>query len=152
MTLPHSHLIKVTLVTGALLISATGLDLLKTTFFEQPRFRLSPVAQAQNYDEEKLEQYAEAVLAIEPLRQRVFRKIQSILNSENVPSIACNRTESYENLPSEAQSLIVDYCNRSKSIVEEQGLTVSEFNNITVEVKANPELEQQVQTEMLELR
>lgn len=152
MTLPHSHLIKVTLVTGTLLLSATGLDLLNTTFFEQQRFRLSPVAQAQNYNEEKLERYAEAVLAIEPLRQRAFRKIQNILNSQDVPSIACNRTESYQNLPSQAQSLIVDYCNRSKSIVQEQGLTVSEFNTITADVKANPELKQQVQTEMLELQ
>lgn len=150
MTFPHLYLIKVTLATGTLLFSATEPDLLNTIFFEQQPLLLSRVAQAQNYDEEKLERYAEAVLAIEPLRQRAFRKIQNILNSQDVPSIACNRAESYQNLPSQAQSLIVDYCNRSKNIVQEQGLTVSEFNNITAEVKSNPELKEQVQAEMLE--
>jgi len=152
MTLPHSHIIKVTLVTSTLLLSTSGLDIISNFLFDQSRFRLTLLAQGQNYNEEKLESYAEAVLAIEPLRQKTFREIQTLLNGQEVPNIACNRAESYQNLPAKARSLIVDYCNRSKTIVQEQGLTVSEFNAITAEVQSNPQLKQQVQAEMLELQ
>lgn len=108
------------------------------------------VAQAQGYNEQKIENYAQAVIAIEKLRQNTFGQIQSVLNSQNVPNVACNRSASYQNLPSDARSLIINYCNRSKEIVQNQGLTVSEFNQITETMESNPQLKQKVQQQMLQ--
>lgn len=152
MTRPHSYLIQVTLLTSTLLFSASGLDWMSNRFFDTQRLQLSAIAQAQNYSEETLENYAKAVLAIEPLRQATLQEIQSILDATEIPRIACNSAESYADLPSEARSLIVDYCNNSKTIVQNNNLTVSEFNNITAEVQGNAELKQRVQGKMRELQ
>ncbi|WP_216086629.1 DUF4168 domain-containing protein [Halothece sp. PCC 7418] len=129
-----------------------GLDIISNRLFDGKRLQVSAIAQAQNYSEETLENYARAVLAIEPLRQETWQEIQRILNSQEIPSIACNSADSYEDLPSEARSLIVDYCNESKTIVEQNNLTVSEFNQITADVQSNDQLKQQVQAKMRELQ
>lgn len=152
MTLSYLNLIKVTLLTGTWLLTASALDIVSNKIFDHPEFRIRLIAQAQNYDENTLRNYAQALLEIEPLRQSALQDIQTVLNSQEVPSIACNRAQSYQDLPNEAQSLIVEYCNRSKNIVEQQGLTVSEFNNITTDVQSNPQLKQDVQAEMQELQ
>lgn len=152
MTLSYLNLIKVTFLTGTWLFSASGLDIVSNKIFDHPRFQIRLIAQAQNYDENTLRNYAQALLEIEPLRQRALQDIQTVLNSQEVPSIACNRAQSYQDLPAEVQSLIVDYCNRSQNIVQQQGLSVSEFNNITTDVQSNPQLKQEIQAEMQELR
>lgn len=152
MTLSYLNLIKVTFLTGTWLFSASGLDIVSNKILDHPGFQIRLIAQAQNYDENTLRNYAQALLEIEPLRQRALQDIQTVLNSQEVPSIACNRAQSYQDLPAEVQSLIVDYCNRSQNIVQQQGLTVSEFNNITTDVQSNPQLKQEVQAEMQELQ
>ncbi|MDR9404681.1 MAG: DUF4168 domain-containing protein [Halothece sp. Uz-M2-17] len=135
-----------------MLFSATGLDLLSNRLLHGQQLSISSVAQAQNYSEETLENYAKVVLAIEPLRQETLQEIETFLDSNKIPSIACNSAASYENLPSQARSLIVNYCNESKAIVEQNNLTVSEFNQITAEVQSNSQLKQQVQAKMRELQ
>jgi len=152
MTLSYLNLIKVSFLTGTWLFTASGFDILSNKIFDHSGFQIRLIAQAQNYDENTLRNYAQALLEIEPLRQRALQDIQTVLNSQEVPSIACNRAQSYQDLPAEAQSFIVDYCNRSQNIVQQQGLTVSEFNNITTDVQSNPQLKQEVQAEMQELQ
>lgn len=145
------YILKITLLTTTLLFAESGFNLVSPTQYDD---KLSAVAIAQetSYDQQQLQNYAEAVLAIEPLRQRTFREVQTILDSEQVPTIACNRSQSYRNLASEARSLITNYCDRSKEIVQQQGLTIAEFNAITAEIESNTELKEQVQAEMLELQ
>ncbi len=145
------NFIKMTLMTSTIWLAFNGLEIVLNQSFNVTLIRMSAIAQAQEFSEQQLESYAQAILAIEPLRQKTFRELQRILDSEKIPMIACDRAESYENLNPQARSLIINYCNESKAIVEEKGLTVSEFNNITSEVKSNPDLKQQVQQEMLEL-
>lgn len=106
---------------------------------------------AQEYDQQQLRRYAEALLEIEPLREKTYQEIQTLLNSE-VPNIACNREDSYQDLPREVRSLIITYCNQSRAVVEGQGLTVSQFNQITTQVRSNSELKKQIQQEMLQLQ
>jgi len=145
-------LINLALMTSTLLFALSGIEVMISQCFKSDFFRVRAIAQAQEFTQQQLERYAQALLQIEPLRQKTFQEIQRVLESQEVPNIACNRPNSYENLPSSARSAIVDYCNQSKEIVEEQGLTVSEFNNITAKVQSNPELKEQVQEAMLELQ
>lgn len=148
----YRYFLKVTLVTATILLAETGLNFVINPSRNIHLLQSNLTAQAQEYDEEQLESYAQAILAMEPLRENTYQEIQMILNSQNIPSIACNRRETYEKLPSEARSLIIKYCNRSKEIVQERGLTVSEFNRITAQIQSNPELKRQIQQEMLQLQ
>ncbi|QDZ38956.1 DUF4168 domain-containing protein [Euhalothece natronophila Z-M001] len=145
--------LKLTLVTTALLLAETSLGMIPNQLATRGLLQNSSIAQAQNnYDEEKLNSYAAAVLEIEPIREEVKRKIQAELDGQPMPQMACHRSESYQDLPEEARSLIINYCQRSEEIVENQGLSVSEFNEITQEIQNNPELRQRVQDKMLELQ
>jgi len=146
----HQSLLKIALVTTSFLFAGSGLDIILNKALGNNPFQISAVGQAQAYNEQQLENYAQAVLAIEKLRQNTFGEIQNVLDSQEVPKVACNRSESYKDLPSDARSLIINYCNRSKEIVQKQGLTVSEFNQITKKMKSNPELKQKVQQQMLQ--
>jgi len=48
--------------------------------------------------------------------------------------------------------IAVEYCNKSKKIVESNGLTIDKFNAITMTVQSDPNLEKRVQAELLELQ
>ncbi|MFP4133119.1 MAG: DUF4168 domain-containing protein [Halothece sp.] len=145
--------LKLTLVTAALLVAESSLGVTSKSVFASSGFRNSIVAKAQNnYDEETINSYASAVLEIEPIRKEVQRKIEAELEGEARPEMACNRSESYQDLPEEARSLIINYCNRSEEIVKEEGLSISEFNQITQQIQNNPELKERVQEQMLELQ
>lgn len=146
----HQSLLKIALVTTSFLFAGIGLDFILNKASGSNPLQMSAISQAQEYNEQQLENYAQAVIAIEKLRRNTFGEIQNVLNSQKVPNIACNRSESYEDLPSDARSLIINYCNRSKEIVQKQGLTVSEFNQITEKMESNPKLKEKVQQEMLQ--
>ena len=140
--------LKLTLVTTALFVADGSLGGIPHQISVRGN-----AAQAQNtYDEETLNSYAAAVLAIEPLREEVKRKLQVELEGEAMPAMACNRSESYQDLPKQARSLIINYCNRSEEIVQEQNLSISQFNQITRNIQKNPELKERVQQQMLELQ
>lgn len=146
--------LKLTLVTTALLVADSSLGVIPNQLSGSGGFRNSIVAQAQNnnYDEEQLNNYAKAVLEIEPIRKEVQRKVQVELEGEPMPEMACNRSESYQDLPNQARSLIINYCNRSEKIVKDQGLSISEFNQITEQLQNNSELREKVRQQMLELQ
>jgi len=145
-------LLKLALVTTSLLFAGSGLDLIFNKASGSNQVQISAIRQAQAYNNQQLENYAEAVIAIEKLRQKAFKEIQTVLDSEEVPKIACNRSQSYQDLSSKARSLITNYCNRSKEIVQQQGLTVSEFNQITAKMKSSPELKEKIQEKILQLQ
>lgn len=146
----HQSLFNIALVTTSFLFAGSGLDIILKNGSGNNQLQISAVGQAQAYNDQQLEKYAEAVIAIEKLRQNTLGKIQKVLGSQEVPKVACNRSQSYEALPSDARSLIIKYCNRSKEIVQKKGLTVSKFNQITEKMKSNPELKQKVQQKMLQ--
>lgn len=104
---------------------------------------------AQDFSDPILRNYARAVLEIEPLRRSALEEIQRVLGQRAVPSIACNQPGSIASLPPDAQTVAVGYCNESKQVVEEYGLTVSQFNEITLRAKRDPQLREQIQEYML---
>lgn len=101
----------------------------------------------------EIENYAKAVLAIEQSRQVASREIQQLTNSETVPDVNCTDAESIAALPSNIQGIAVNYCKQSKKYIDEtQGLTMSQFNAITMSTRSNEELRQQIQTELIRLQ
>jgi len=101
---------------------------------------------------EEVENYAKAVLAIEPKRQEAYNEIQKMTNDEQVPNITCTKADTITALPKSIQDVAVNYCNQAKKIGEGQGLTMSQFNAITVSAQSNPELGKRIQNELVRLQ
>lgn len=114
-------------------------------------FSTAAVAQAAPSAAE-LKSYAQAVLAVEEVRQASYRDIKKIVGSNGIPAIACHKPQSLKGLPQGVRVIAVEYCNKSKKIVESNGLTIDKFNAITVNVQSDPNLEKRVQAELLELQ
>ncbi|MGV2389020.1 MAG UNVERIFIED_CONTAM: DUF4168 domain-containing protein [Microcystis novacekii LVE1205-3] len=66
--------------------------------------------------------------------------------------MTCNQRESFNNLPANAQRIAVDYCNKSKKIVQDNGLTAAEFNAITNRIRSDDNLRRRVRNEMIRLQ
>jgi len=101
---------------------------------------------------EDIANYAKAVLAIEPSRQEAYSEIQKMLNHEKVPDIICTQADSIAALPNRVQDIAVNYCNQSKKIGEGQGLTMAQFNEITVKAQSDPDLQRRIQNELVRLQ
>jgi hypothetical protein len=109
-------------------------------------------AQALSIDNTEVTNYAQAVLAMEPSRQKAFEEIKKLIGSGEIPKIVCNDSNSMNGLPNKARDIAVNYCNRSQKIVEDNGLTIDRFNNITVELQNNNNLKRQVYNTLIRLQ
>lgn len=134
-------------------LAATGIAIGFVPDFSDPSaiVSFSYFACAQEFDEEQLKSYARAVLSIEPHRQQAFADITQIIGS-SPPNIVCNQPDSYSDLPSDAQTIAMNYCATSKQIVESNGLSVSQFNSITLEAQSDEGLESEIQDVMLQIQ
>lgn len=101
---------------------------------------------------EEVKNYARAVLAIEPSRQAAYSEIQKLTNEEKVPDVTCTEVSSVAALPTSIQDIAVNYCNQSKKIGESNGLTMSQFNAITVSAQSDSELQKRIQNELVRLQ
>jgi Domain of unknown function (DUF4168) len=105
-------------------------------------------AQAVNVSNEEVQRYARSVRAIEPIRQAAYDAIKRILGSRQVPSVACHRPNSLNNLNQNIRQIAVNYCNRAIQIVEQNNLTINRFNTITVASQSDSELAARIQEEI----
>jgi hypothetical protein len=112
----------------------------------------SSAAYAQAVSNNELANYARAVLVMEPVRQTAFNEIKKIIRSGNIPPIVCHRPQSLNALPRNARKIAVNYCNRSKEIVESNGLTINRFNAITVNLQNDPNLKRRIHNELLRIQ
>lgn len=111
----------------------------------------SPLAYSQEFSQIQINRYAKAVLDIETERKLVYRQIQDLIG--RVPSnIACNQKESIRQLPKQAQTIAVNFCNHSKKIAQASGLSSREFNAITDAARKNTTLKKRIQRAILQLR
>lgn len=108
-------------------------------------------AYTQDFTADQIKRYAIAVLLIETQRKQAYQAISQILG-KIPPAITCNQRESFNNLPANAQRIAVDYCNNSKKIVQDSGLTASQFNTITNRISSDDNLRRQVRNEMIRLQ
>lgn len=107
-------------------------------------------AYAQSISNSDVQNYARSVLAIEPLRQSAYEQIKGI--SGSVPPIECHRPSSLNDLPGNVRQIAANYCNQAISIVEENGLTITRFNEIRVAQDADSSLLNRIQQAIMELR
>ncbi|MEC4805941.1 MAG: DUF4168 domain-containing protein [Jaaginema sp. PMC 1079.18] len=114
-------------------------------------FSLETAAYAQSVSNDDIRNYAQAVLAMEPLRQSAYNDIKRIIGSEPA-NIVCSQPSSFNNLPRNARNIAVNYCNRSREIVRRYFSDLSRFNTITEQVQGSDDLKRKVQNAMIELQ
>ena len=108
-------------------------------------------AYTQDFTADQIKRYAKAVLSIENERKQAYQAISQILG-KSPPVITCNHLESFNNLPANAQRIAIDYCNKSKEIVQVSGFTAAQFNAITNRIRSDDSLRRRVQNEMIRLQ
>ncbi|MEA5580718.1 DUF4168 domain-containing protein [Nodularia harveyana UHCC-0300] len=96
--------------------------------------------------------YAQAVLAMETPRQQAFDQIKKIIGGGEIPKIICHDSNSINGLPRRVQNIAVNYCEDSKKIVEQNGLTIDRFNKITVDLQNDNNLKRQVYNTLIRLQ
>ncbi|WP_390824723.1 DUF4168 domain-containing protein [Anabaena subtropica] len=109
-------------------------------------------AQNQSFNNTQITSYAQAVLAMEPARQQAFGEIKRMVGDRDVPKIVCNEPNSMNGLPGKARDIAVNYCNHSQKIVGDYGLTIDQFNRMTVEIQSNNNLKRQVYNTLIRLQ
>ena len=107
---------------------------------------------AKSITSEEVENYARAVLAIEPSRQTAYSEIQKLTNDEPIPDVTCTKADTIAPLPKKIQDIAVNYCNQSKKIGESYDLTMPQFNAITVSAQSDSELQKRIQNELVRLQ
>lgn len=110
-------------------------------------------AQAPAVNDTEVNSYAQAVLAMEPARQKAFEEIKKLIGGGEIPEIACSKSNSINALPSQqAKDIAVNYCKYSQEIVEKSGLGSDRFNKITVELQNNNDLKRQIFNRLIYLQ
>jgi len=116
-----------------------------------PTLVFGTAAQAQEISSEEITNYARAVLAIEPRRLAAVQEIKGKLNG-SIPQVVCNETKSINRLRGDVRGLAVSYCNLDKQMIEQNGLTVSRFNAITLRQQTDQALKLKIQAELLRIQ
>ncbi len=108
-------------------------------------------AHTQDFNQNQINQYAQAVLDIEVKRKIAYSKIQEIIG--RIPSqISCNQKETIKQLPREAQVVAVNFCNESKKVALATGLTAAQFNAITEAAQKDTALKKRIQKAIVQIR
>lgn len=110
----------------------------------QPSSIFASVAQADEFNDPDLRNYAAALVEIEPIRQSALTQVSRANGNGALPNLVCNQPVTMESLNSEAKSLFVRYCNQCETIAANRGLSIDRFNQITQAVRANPHLQSRV--------
>jgi hypothetical protein len=100
----------------------------------------------------EIRNYAKSVLAMEPERRQAFEEIKKLIGGREVPQIVCSDSNSLNGLPNKARDIAVNYCNRSQKIVEQNGLSIDNFNKITRDLQSNEKLKAEIYNTLLNLQ
>jgi Domain of unknown function (DUF4168) len=112
----------------------------------------SSLAWAQAFSDQEINSYAKAVLEIERVRQIAFDEMKRNAPPDRFPSMVCNQPGGLDQLSGGARKIFVQYCKESKAIVENHGLSASRFNQITLSLPSNPDLQKRIRGELLRLQ
>ncbi|WP_204104283.1 MULTISPECIES: DUF4168 domain-containing protein [Spirulina sp. CCY15215] len=140
------------LAIAGLAIAAIGVGVVPDITRPAPHL-FDTVAQAQNVTNGEIQSYARAVLDMEPIRQSAYNDIKKIVTPNAPPNIACNAGASFSGLPGNARQIAVTYCNESRRIVRDNGLSIERFNQITSQIQGGDvDLERRIQSAMRQLQ
>ncbi|MBW4460796.1 MAG: DUF4168 domain-containing protein [Nodosilinea sp. WJT8-NPBG4] len=123
---------------------------------------LGAAAQAQNssVSSDDITGYAASVLEMEAPRNEALSKIKTLLTgtSHDISSIdlsckgAANLNQLPRSLRSDVRTIIVNYCNQARTIVQSNGISTEDFNRITGAYPQDPALAEQIRAAMVELQ
>jgi hypothetical protein len=119
-----------------------------------------PAAYAQTFTNEEIKVYAESVLEMDDSRVQAYSEVSDVLTSAGYDvteyDLTCSNAQSLSDVPRavrrRVRTILVNYCNEARQIVEENGLTVQRFNALTQAHQEDPELTQRIQSEIVTLQ
>jgi hypothetical protein len=88
--------------------------------------------------------YAEAVLEMEPLRQKSYREVRRIMGG-NVPDETCRQG----GLSKPVKAICDRFFRESADIIQKNNLSINEFNEITQRAQSDPGLKSRIQKELI---
>ncbi len=126
-------------------LAAIGVILGTAPKIDLDRYSLSfqSAAYAEDFGNDKLERYARAARQIEQKRLRVYNRISSSTGS--APSFTCYQQASFNSLSQQTISVAKQFCDESRQIVRKNGLTLEEFNRITIRRKTDSNLNRRIE-------
>ncbi|MCS7031095.1 MAG: DUF4168 domain-containing protein [Gloeomargarita sp. SKYG116] len=107
-----------------------------------------PVVAQSTWSDERIQRYAQIVLELEPIRQAHLEEARRLLGRINTGGNLCAE----RNLPPPVQNICNRFFEKSQRLVEQRGLTVQEFNAITIQAQQDPNLSKRIQDAMLRQR
>lgn len=110
------------------------------------------VAHAQEISNADVESYARSVLQINARRREALSQMRNVLGRDSVPSIVCNRPDSFDNQPREVRQIAVDYCEDSANIVKDNNLDTRRFNAITMAQESDSTLAERIRQALIRLQ
>lgn len=116
-----------------------------------PHLNFNLSAYTQDFTDTQILNYARAVLQIEDLRREAYRRIQQIIGKPP-QNLSCYQPDSLRGLPPQAQRIAVDFCNQSKRIAQNSGLTAAQFNAITRRAQRDRVLKRRIQNTIIKIR
>jgi hypothetical protein len=133
-------------IAGVLSVFTVLSGLVPSTSQSWNGFKLDAAAQAQT-SPAMVTQYARAAYEIEQLRQQYYAQAKKLLGG-NVPGDVCRQSS----LPQSVRAICTDFLSKSEEIIKNHNLTVAQFNDMTRRKKDDPALQQQIQSELLEIQ
>lgn len=115
------------------------------------RVAFSSAAYAQDFSDGDLGKFARAAYAIELKRRNIEQEISSMAGG-NVPEVSCDRPDNLTQLPDNIRSTFVDFCNFSKQTIQNNGLSVGQFNAIKTKYNSDSEVKKRVDNELRNVR
>jgi hypothetical protein len=117
-------------------------------------------AQDSNISSEDITSYAASVLEMDPYRTQAYNQIKNLLSGidhdMSAVDMSCAGTANLNQLPrnirSDVRAIVVDYCERANDIVEQNGLSVTQFNTITARYPQDPGLAEQIRTALIQIQ
>lgn len=133
------------LILLSLSTSAVATGIMPEFNWQSKTISISNQAMAQNVSDDDLKKYAQAAMEIENLRKTTLSNIETIVGKSTLNQLNCHQEENFNQLPNNARTMAINYCNTSENIVKKYGLTNTQFNQITQQVRQNPALKQKLQ-------
>ncbi|HEY9763011.1 MAG TPA: DUF4168 domain-containing protein [Trichocoleus sp.] len=118
------------------------------------------LAQGMDVSQEEVQNYAVSVLQMDGPRNEALNQIKTLLSQVNYDiaqvDMTCPNTRSLNQLPrqirNDVREIVVNYCNRARTIVEGNNLTVRRFNTITEAHQSDPALSERIRTALIQLQ
>jgi hypothetical protein len=120
-------------------------------FWQYPYLNFNYLAYTQDFSDTQLQNYARAVWQIESHRQQAYNEITRIIG-RTPGNIACYQPETLRNLPQKAQIIAVNFCNTSKKIAQNSGLSPEQFNRITRQLQTDAILKRRIQNAIRQIQ